>query len=817
MSAWSEVRRLARLRHAELAPAADEFPPAAVLLAAAEEKTGVKRIAVPPDDVLLDGAEAAYDRDCRHVYFSNATEPCLASFHIAHEYGHHWLDDTGIACDHTELSVSTPAEPGMSSVGEADAYSPKERAEAQANLFAREFLLPREKLRRWCSRGSIDARALAAELGVPVDLVMQQMADALLLPDERDLEAECRPEEPPDDSQGEAIRSPAEARMVRAGPGTGKTRTLVGRIAHLVAEGENPTSIVALTYSNAAAQDLAMRIRAAIGERATSLWSGTFHAYGLEMLRKYGGAIGLPIELKHIDRTDQLMLLEELLPKLQLDHYLDLHEPLRALASILNAISRAKDELATPGDYERCAQRMFDDAPDAASKLAGRRALEVARAYAVYEDSLRQRGWLDFGDLIARSVELLTNHPEVRATIREQKRHILVDEYQDMNRASGVLLKELVEPGHGPWVVGDVRQAIYRFRGASPTNMTRFPEDFPGAQTTDLSVNYRSGGKIVRTFEAFGTRMGCAPLSSSCTLTSHRGEDNGEVHYELAATREAEAHGIATVILNRVSSGGTFGGHSILGKTHTILARIAGVLEAAGVPCLYFGDFFERQEIRDLLALVSVVSEPKGVGLLRVAQFARYAIPPSDVTGMCAWRRNQRVPMLAAIRRSTEIDGLSEAGRQGFARLASDFAGVDWPMTAHTFLMRYLFGTGTHLKQLLDDESVAGQQRRLAVYQLLHFAFSFKAPSDVDPKRAFLDHIRRLEVLDEEKQLRQLPAAAVDIDAVRLMTIHASKGLEFPCVHVPALTKANFPSPARHEPCPLPTAHCPPACWTQTP
>ena len=606
------MRRLARLRHAELAPATDELVPAAVLLAAAEEKTGIRRIPRPPGDVLLDGAEAAYDRHCRHVYYSNATEPSLANFHIAHEYGHHWLDATGTACDRAELNVSTPAEPGMSSVGESDAYSPKERTEAQANLFAREFLLPREKLRRRCSGGDIDARALATELGMPVALVMQQMADALLLPDERDVEEERRPEKPPDDSQGEAIRAPAEARMVRAGPGTGKTRTLVGRIAHLVAEGEDPSSIVALTYSNGAAQDLAARIRAAIGERATALWSGTFHAYGLEMLRKYGGAIGLPVELKHIDRTDSLMLLEELLPKLKLDHYLDLHEPLRALASILNAISRARDELATPEDYERCAQQMLDDAADDPRRLAARRALEVARAYAVYEETLRERGWLDFGDLIARSVELLQKHPEVRAAIREEKRHILVDEYQDMNRASGVLLRELIEPGRGPWVVGDVRQAIYRFRARRPPTCPGFQRTSLEAQTTDLSVNYRSGGKIVRTFEAFGVRMGCAPLSSSCTLTAHCGEDTGEVHYELATTREAEAYGIATTIQNRVATGGTFGNHAILGKTHTVLARIASVLESAGVPCLYFGDFFECPEIRDLLALLSVVAETHG-------------------------------------------------------------------------------------------------------------------------------------------------------------------------------------------------------------
>lgn len=114
---------------------------------------------------------------------------------------------------------------------------------------------------------------------------------------------------------------------------------------------------------------------------------------------------------------------------------------------------------------------------------------EVARVYAVYDQALRNRGYVDFGDLVARPVELLRAHPDIRIAVRAEKRHVLVDEYQDMNRASAMLLQELVEPGQGPWVVGDVRQAIYRFRGALPLNMTRFSADFPGAQTTDLSIN----------------------------------------------------------------------------------------------------------------------------------------------------------------------------------------------------------------------------------------------------------------------------------------------------------------------------------------
>ncbi len=804
MSAWSEVRRLARQRHAELAGGTDALVPAATLLAAAERATGVRRVACPHGDPLLDGAEAAYDHDRKRIYYARETTQDLANFHVTHEFGHHWLDEAGACCAASDLDVSVPAEPSMSLVGEVDAYSPKEREEAQANLFAREFLLPREKLRQRCAGGVFDAASIAAEIGVPEDLVLQQLADALLLPEEREVEEAPQSEHAPDESQQEAIECESGPRQVRAGPGSGKTRTLVGRIVHLVTKGEDPSSILALTYSNLSAQDLTSRIRAAIGDKVTAVWAGTFHAYGLELLRKYGSHLGMTSPPKLLDRTDCLMLLEELLHLLDLDHYLNLYEPVLAIKAILGAIGRAKDELVGPQKYTELAQAMRDKASDAKELESAERALEVARTYGIYERTLRERGFVDFGDLVALPVGLLREHPEVRNAVCAERRHVLVDEYQDMNRASAMLLKQIVPDGRGPWVVGDVRQAIYRFRGASPVNMSRFGEDFPGAETTDLSVNYRSGGKIVRAFETFGGYMVAGKLSPQMPSMAHRGEETGTVTYTIASTREAEANGIAEWIKERVAQGGKYGDHAVLCRAHTALARLARHLERCGVPCLYFGDFFERPEVRDLLALLSLVAEPLGPALLHVAQRPQYAVPPSDIVAVFAWRDAQKLPMPTVLGRLDEIEGLSPAGRDGLRRLQKDVSFSDWPMRPHQFLMRYLFGGSGHLRELLADRSVVGQQRLLAVYQLLQFAFAYKPPEKGDPKRAFLNHIRKLEILDEEKQLRQLPAAASDIDAVRLMTVHASKGLEFPVVHIAGLAKGIFPGKSRAEGCPPP-------------
>lgn len=805
MSSWAEVRRIARHRHDELANGVESLVSSEVLLASAQEATGIKVVGRPAGDALLDGAEAAYDRDRKRIYFSRETPAAVSRFHIAHEFAHHWLDQFGAACSNADLELFVPSEPEISPVGDQDSYSPKERAEAQANLFAREFLLPRHKLSQRCADGIPDAEGIAAEIALPVDLVMQQLADALLLPPERENEESIKKEAAPDKSQNEAITASDEPRQVRAGPGTGKTRTLVGRIAHLIkTRGEDPASIVALTYSNLAARDLASRIRVEIGEKATAVWSGTFHAYGLELLRKYRNALGFGSEPRLLDRTDTLMLLEELLPQLELNHYLDLREPMLKLRSLLGAISRAKDEFVSPDGYLNAALAMADDADDDESVLAADRAIEVARIFATYETAIRQRDCVDFGDLVVLPIKLLRENPEIRTDVQNEKRHVLVDEYQDMNRASGLLLKELCVEGRGPWVVGDVRQSIYRFRGASPLNMSRFADEFSGAKSTDLAVNYRSGGKIVRLFETFGKRMSVGASVSNLSLKAHRGDDEGTIKYDVATTREAEAQGIAQQILSRKKNGVSFSDHVVLARSHTILARLAKELEGAGVPCLYFGDFFERSEIRDLLSLLSLVSERKGVGLLRVAQFPAYRIPPADIQLIFQWRAQSNVSMLVAVRSVDQIQQLSDAGREGLRALVRDIQDVEWKLNPHRFLMSFLLRRSRYLQVLLADHSVSGQQQRLAIYQLLQFAFTYRAAKKEDPKRAFLSHVRRLEILDEEKQLRQLPAAAGDIDAVRLMTVHASKGLEFPCVHLISLTATQFPAPGRHEPCPLP-------------
>ena len=251
-----------------------------------------------------------------------------------------------------------------------------------------------------------------------------------------------------DDSQMTAARAEAGPHLIEAGPGTGKTRTLIARIEWLLEQGVDPTSILVLTFSNKAAEELRERVAASSPDAAPAIWAGTFHAFGLEILRKFGDRLGLDPNLRVADPGDALLLLEEELPSLPLKHYLRLYEPAFALRDMLTAISRAKDELIGPEGYRELGEEMLAVAGDDGDEVEkAEKAIEVAEVFAVYEGLLEARGVVDFADLIVKPVRLLQDDSEVGEALRAQYEWILVDEYQDVNRASGVLLKLLAGVG----------------------------------------------------------------------------------------------------------------------------------------------------------------------------------------------------------------------------------------------------------------------------------------------------------------------------------------------------------------------------------
>jgi ATP-dependent DNA helicase UvrD/PcrA len=807
MDSFGTVRALARDKHALLRAKAGGNT-SAQLLEAARAETGMKVQKLPPDHPLLGGGDGALHRSSNAIYISNALNADSAAYVEAHEFGHFWIETPA-----DPAIVPRGSDPGAPEQGtplglkRVEAYSPDELRERLANVFAREFLLPGPEAQRLFADLGHAAPKIADVLTVPLGLVHQQLAASLLLPEPPtdDPEKVLATERPGlDESQREAAHHEGSPLLVEAGPGTGKTRTLVARLEFLLGKKDPAASILALTFSNKAAREIRERVAWSVPEAAAEIWTGTFHAFGLELLRKYGELIGIAQPVRLLDQADILALLEEDLLALKLDHYLRLHEPLSDLRFVLGAISRAKDEVKSPADYAEAVKRMAAKvAPgDEEAQLKVAKAEEVARVFRHYDEKMRKAGWVDFADLINRPVELLRAHPDVREELRGQYRHLLVDEYQDVNRASALLVKELAGDGEHLWVVGDARQSIYRFRGAAPQNALDFEKDYPKGQRKPLKVNYRSRQQIVDTFGGYAGHMHVGGRKA-VKLKAHRGPGPDALDCNVAVNRDAEIRGIAEAIKKHRANGIAYRDQAVLCRVHSNLERVALGLEAAGVPVLYLGDLFERPEVCDLLSLISFVAEPHRGGLMRVADLPAYRTSLADVQAFLAYAGEAEKRPAEALADLASVPGLSEVGKASLGRLAADLDGIGFRTGPGTFLCHVLFNRGALLRDYLGGDTPGDQQRRMAIHQLLQFAIENNSDAG-DPKRAMLQWIRRLEVFGDERALREPPAAVEGIDAVRLMTVHGSKGLEFKVVHLPMLGSGMFPLKRQGDRCPAP-------------
>ncbi len=743
------------------------------------------------------------------ILFDKSLPGWFKNFCIAHEIGHFVLHQTMISCD--SVDISELSEDAKNSAEAHVGYGAGERREREANLFALEFLLPCEELRQAFIVEKLSAVQIAEKFGLPKDYVHSQLIQALLIP--RSAEPEkIVPEQPKfdlDDSQLIAANSEKTPLLISAGPGTGKTQTLVKRVLFLLEKGIPPEKILALTFSNKAAEEMRERIAQIRPDESKKLDMMTFHAYGLNLLRKFWEEANLEPFSPLIDTIDALLFLENNLGKLELNHYQELTEPTRYLKNILSAISRAKDELCPPEKYLELAGKMLTEATDEKTKKEAEKAIETARVYRFYQDHLENGKLLDFGELIYRAVRLLQSDEKAKSLVRDSYDAILVDEFQDVNRACGVLLKEITANGKGLWAVGDLRQSIYRWRGASPANLRQFSEDFPNAETFSLKVNYRSNGEIIGLFSEFAKKMQAVPEDFFADWQANRlnSDAHAKISYLIADKLETEAEKIAEKILQHQKQGIDYKEQAIICRTHKQLAKFAEILTQKGVPVFYLGDLFEREEIADLLALIDLRDSLNGISLIRIANFDEYKIPFSDVQ-LILQKAGEEESDFQKVLFDAEIENLiSNAGKTGWVLLKKHLAELSQTKSAYQFLCEYLFNRSGYLQSLLTDTDIQKQQNLLAIYQILNFAKSneHRFSESRKPFASFLRHIRKIARYGEDGLLSQIPSSAANLEAVKLLTVHAAKGLEFQAVYLPYLANTKIPDKKKHEHCPAPT------------
>ncbi len=798
MDAWIDIRRKARRAHEEALTKANGDRRACALIAAALEKDDLEIRLFEAGTTFGPGVYGLLERENGIVNVLKNQAPEDEAVVIAHEIGHFRLhrDPTNAVTVRSPGLGGDPIESGASKV---EGYSPRERKEVQADAFAGEFLCPSDWLREQFIAHSKRPADIARELGVPRHLVLNQMIRALLLPP-------LTPAPPPragsvlglDDSQKKAALWSGGHLLVDAGPGTGKTRTLVARIEHLLSSNVGPSSILALTFSNKAAEEMRERLSAMNADATIEMWVGTFHQFGLELVTKWPSSMGRTSKVQVLDEAGSLALLEENLDKLPLHYYQNLYEPAYELVHILRAISRCKDECISSAAYLAEAQAALATARTEEERESAERAIEVGEVYQVYDAALVKADAVDFGDLVMLAAKLVEENAAVKEYVAGFK-HVLVDEYQDVNFASARLLRAICAAGTEAWVVADQRQSIYRFRGAEPSNVARFASEFAGTRHA-LDTNYRSYAPIVRAFQQFSAAMGGASAMAGSWKSSRAA--GGEVTLTIAPTVSAEAEAIRDKIEALREKGVPYHEQAILARTHLTLARITTILEQLGVPLVYLGDLFERDEIRTLLSLVAIDAEYGGIGLVRVASLPEYQATREDALAVIGWARTNKVKIIVALNRISEIEGLTETGRAGLALLAEQLEGFS-DATPWTLLTTWLFERSDHLRPLLGANDAVARQKLIAIYHLLKVC-SEQAMAGHRSRRRFLDRVRRLEALNYDSSYRLVASEATDMDAVRVMTIHGSKGLEFRAVHFPALATRYMPTTRQGNRCPPP-------------
>ena len=751
---------------------------------------------------ILNKGRATFIARDRLILHENVGSAFEQAFLVAHEIGHVALgddpgDESAVNIDPTRSAEASPV--GLDRVV---GYGGRQRREVQMDLFAREFLLPRNVVRKLHLEEGLTASMIAGRLEAPFEVVAQQLFDALLLPPIVAKEEGERVDRPLNKEQGEAAAHRGEAYLLGAGPGTGKTQTLIARVDGLLEEGIDPRRILLLTFSNKAAGEMADRIAAKRPETAAAMWIGTFHAFGLDVVRRFKTEFGFPSDPRMMDRTEAVELLEHEFPRLNLVHYRDLYDPTQEISDILAAISRAKDEVVDETRYEQLADAMRHRAANDVERKAAEKALEVARVYKIYEEIKRGANCVDFGDLVSLPVRLIEEDAAVREYLRQQYDHILVDEYQDVNRSSVRLLSALSETGENLWAVGDAKQSIYRFRGASSFNISRFgKEDFVGGKRGRLKVNYRSVKEVVDTFSGFAALMKVG--GEEAILGSYRGPNSLLPEIRTIDSAKQMPVAVADAIESMRAAGHSYRDQAVLCRGNDKLAELGQDLERLGIPVLFLGSLFERPEIKDLVALLSVLTDRRAMGLVRLGCWPEMSLGMSDVAAVLDHLRQQESSPAQWLLDLTAIPGLSEPGINALRALAAVLGGFDYSAAPWTVLAAVLLDRTRIAAKIAISADVSQRTRGIAIWQFLNFVRLQPAGRGL-PITRLMDRIRRLLRLSDERDLRQLPAAAQGIDAVRLMTMHGAKGLEFPVVHLPGLNADSMPGSPQPLPCPPP-------------
>ena len=569
--------------------------------------------------------------------------------------------------------------------------------------------------------------------------------------------------------QRQAVFATEGPLLILAGAGSGKTTVLVNRIAYILQSGLcRPWNILAITFTNKAAGELKERICSAVPEGGADIWAATFHSTCARILRRYGDRLGYSSHFTVYATDDQKRLMKEIVKQLNID------EKILPVKSVLSEISKAKDKMQTPAEMLREADHDY-------------RKQSIAKAYEIYQKRLQTADAMDFDDLLCKAVELFRQNPEILGYYQNQFKYIMVDEYQDTNRVQYEFVRMLAEKHGNICVVGDDDQSIYKFRGATIENILSFENTFKGAQIIRLEQNYRSTKTIL---SAANEVISNNTVRKGKTLWTENAEGE-KIELHTCEDERDEAAFIARTIMDGVADGRRYADYAILYRTNAQSNAIEQALSRSGVPHRIIGGhrFYDREEIRDMIAYLQVINNPhddvrlrriinvpkRGIGgrTLEIAAEIGTGLGESIYTIIKDAGSYPQLSRSAAKLKSfvALIDGLIEAEESGDYSLAELYNLI----LEHTNYEAYL----RHEKENAD---VRIENIEELSSNIIKFEEDYGEEADLS---GFLEEISLMTDIDNYD---------AEADTCVMMTLHSAKGLEFPVVFITGMEDGLFPS-----------------------
>ena len=569
--------------------------------------------------------------------------------------------------------------------------------------------------------------------------------------------------------QRQAVFATEGPLLILAGAGSGKTTVLVNRIAYILQSGLcRPWNILAITFTNKAAGELKERICSAVPEGGADIWAATFHSTCARILRRYGDRLGYSSHFTVYATDDQKRLMKEIVKQLNID------EKILPVKSVLSEISKAKDKMQTPAEMLREADHDY-------------RKQSIAKAYEIYQKRLQTADAMDFDDLLCKAVELFRQNPEILGYYQNQFKYIMVDEYQDTNRVQYEFVRMLAEKHGNICVVGDDDQSIYKFRGATIENILSFENTFTGAQIIRLEQNYRSTKTIL---SAANEVISNNTVRKGKTLWTENAEGE-KIELHTCEDERDEAAFIARTIMDGVADGRRYADFAILYRTNAQSNAIEQALSRSGVPHRIIGGhrFYDREEIRDMIAYLQVINNPhddvrlrriinvpkRGIGgrTLEIAAEIGTGLGESIYTIIKDAGSYPQLSRSAAKLKSfvALIDGLIEAEESGDYSLAELYNLI----LEHTNYEAYL----RHEKENAD---VRIENIEELSSNIIKFEEDYGEEADLS---GFLEEISLMTDIDNYD---------AEADTCVMMTLHSAKGLEFPVVFITGMEDGLFPS-----------------------